>query len=303
MMLGAFGAVCFAAAVVVLNWVVGKFVKKRWPPRWLAISARVGIVVVATAGVLGLLYGFFVEPNWLAVEHVRLESSKLPPGTRPIRIAHISDLHSEAETRLEDRLPEVIFNEHPDLIVYTGDAVNSEEGIAVFNRCMRRIAMVAPTFVIYAGSDPRYLRGGLFRDTGVIEVNRKTETIRVSGIQVYVGGVTDSRRGGIPKKLQAAPPDALKVLLCHYPLNGAEAVAGSDVDLCFAGNTHGGQVRLPFYGSAVGSEGDRKYLAGLFRVDKTWLYVNRGIGMSNASLPVRFGARPEVTLVEISPCK
>jgi predicted MPP superfamily phosphohydrolase len=73
------------------------------------------------------------------------------------------------------------------------------------------------------------------------------------------------------------------------------------VDICLAGNTHGGQVCLPFVGAITGSSNDRKYLAGLYRVDQTWLYVNRGIGMSDAGPAIRFGARPEVTVIEISP--
>ena len=302
MMLGAFGALCFAAAVVVFNWVVGRFVKRGWPPKWLAVSTRVAIVVVAAIGTMGLIYGFFVEPYWVAVERVRLESDKLPPATRPIRIVHVCDFHSEGKARCEERLPEIISREHPDLIVYTGDAVNGADGVPVFNRCMRRIAMLAPTFVICGGNDASYVgQHGLFKDTGVIDVTQRAEAIAIAGMPVCVGGIDAGRRGAIPQRLQAAPATALKILLCHYPSNGAKAVAGSEIDLCLAGNTHGGQVRLPFYGSAVGSKADRKYLAGLFRVGKTWLYVNRGIGMSKASFPVRFGARPEVTVIEIVP--
>jgi len=301
MMLGAFGVLCLAAAGIVLNWVIRRFVRKGWPPKWLSISMRAGIVAVAAVGVVGLAYGVFVEPYWVVVEHVRLESNKLPPGTRPIRIVQVADFHSERKERCEGRLPEIVAREHPDLIVYTGDAVNGAEGIPVFNRCMRRLAMLAPTFVIHGGNDGAYLSRGLFKGTGVVAVDREVQTVEVAGVRVFICGITNGRGGGVPHRLRSAPPEALKILLCHYPSSGARAVRGSGVDLCLAGNTHGGQVRLPFYGSAVGAEQDRKYLAGLFRVGSTWLYVNRGIGMSGAGRAIRFGARPEVTVVEITP--
>ena len=55
-------------------------------------------------GAVGLLcigYGYFIEPNWLEITHVEIESSKIPVGRRPIRIIHFSDLHSEQRPRLD----------------------------------------------------------------------------------------------------------------------------------------------------------------------------------------------------------
>ena len=75
------------------------------------------------------------------------------------------------------------------------------------------------------------------------------------------------------------------------------------VDLHLAGHTHGGQVALPFYGAVITlSKYGKRYERGLYREEGTWLYVNRGIGLEGRFAPrVRFFARPEVTLIEISP--
>jgi len=70
----------------------------------------------------------------------------------------------------------------------------------------------------------------------------------------------------------------------------------AEVDLILAGHTHGGQVRIPFYGAhttmtAVG----KKYASGLTRVGQSWLYVSRGIGWS--AHPIRLFCPPEITVL------
>jgi predicted MPP superfamily phosphohydrolase len=61
-------------------------------------------------------------------------------------------------------------------------------------------------------------------------------------------------------------------------------------------------VALPFYGALFTlSKSGKKYEAGLYRVKDTWLYVNRGIGMEGGTLRVRFCARPEVTVLKLTP--
>ena len=102
-----------------------------------------------------MAYGYFIEPKWLAITRVRIPSTKLSKTTEPIRLVHISDLHSDALPRLEERLPDVIAGEKPDFIVFTGDTINSPEALPVFKRCLTRLAALAPTFVVKGNWDAR----------------------------------------------------------------------------------------------------------------------------------------------------
>ena len=85
----------------------------------------------------------------------------------------------------------------------------------------------------------------------------------------------------------------------------AESLEGLNVDLYLSGHTHGGQVRLPFYGAPVTlSRFGKKYEAGMYTSIgcETKLYVNRGIGLENKPAPkVRFLCRPEITVFELKP--
>src|SRR4030095_12196171 len=88
----------------------------------------------------------------------------------------------------------------------------------------------------------------------------------------------------------------------HYP-DLIKEVASLKVDLYCAGHTHGGQVALPLYGALITfSKYGKQYEAGLYHEGETWLYVNRGVGCEGGNAPrVRSWARPEVTVIEVSP--
>lgn len=126
---------------------------------------------LAAIGIVCFAYGYFVEPYWPEVTRVQIATAKLPSLARPIRIAHISDLHSDPTPRLESRLPDLIAAEKPDIIVFTGDAINSPEGLPVFKECLRLIAAIAPTFVVRGNWDTSFHRRlDLFSDTGAEEL-------------------------------------------------------------------------------------------------------------------------------------
>ena len=89
---------------------------------------------------------------------------------------------------------------------------------------------------------------------------------------------------------------ARRILLIHYPIQ-ADRLDGRHYDLILAGHSHGGQVRLPFYGAPVLPYGVGRYQRGRYDSLGGPLYVNVGIG--TCMFPVRFNCRPEITIVRI----
>jgi uncharacterized protein len=261
------------------------------------------ILGLAALGTLCIAYGFLIEPYWPQVTQVRIASPKVPRGSRPVRIVHLSDLHCDARPRLEERLPDLIAAQHPDVIVFTGDAINSPEGLPVFRRCMTRLAEIAPTFAVRGNWDVWYWPNlDLFGGTGVQELRGEAVGKVIDGTPVCVAGVAYDSEQQIGRVLGPIPAEALTVFLYHTP-DEFEAVAQRRADVYCAGHIHGGQIALPLYGALITlSKYGKQYEAGLYRVGETWLYVNRGIGMEGGRMPrVRFCSRPEVTVIEIHP--
>ncbi|HYE13601.1 MAG TPA: metallophosphoesterase [Pyrinomonadaceae bacterium] len=281
---------------------------------WLGESSRAvrraerASLALAGLGLLCFAYGYVVEPYWPEVTRVRIESAKLAGAERPVRLVHISDLHCDPEARLEGRLPKIIAAERPDLIVFTGDSLNSPEGLPVLRELLPRLTAIAPTFAVRGNWDTWYWgRLELFGATGVKELRGEAVRVEAGGARLWVAGapygLTGDPRGGIERALGGVPPGEFAVFLYHTPDEILEAAATGRVDLYCAGHTHGGQVALPFYGALVTlSKFGKKYESGLYREGPTHLYVNRGVGMEGGHAPrVRFFARPEITVIEIAP--
>jgi len=163
----------------------------RWagrPSRAVLFAERASLALAA-AGLLCFAYGYFVEPYWPEVTRLRVESPKLKGAQRPVRVVHISDLHCDPEPRLEERLPDLVAAERPDLIVFTGDSLNSPAGLPVLRKLLPRLAAIAPTFAVRGNWDTAYWRGvDLFGGTGVVELNKGGARVDAAGVSLWVAG-------------------------------------------------------------------------------------------------------------------
>ncbi|HEV3468665.1 MAG TPA: metallophosphoesterase [Pyrinomonadaceae bacterium] len=304
-----------AAAYVCAALAAGRMLLRRFghlpePSRGVRLVERASLAL-AGLGLLCFAYGYFVEPYWPEVSRVRVGSRKLAGAARPVRVVHISDLHCDPRPRLEERLPEIVSAERPDLIVFTGDSINSPGGLPVLRRLMTRLASVAPTFAVRGNWDVHYWRQhDLFGGTGVRELRNEAVRVDVAGASVWVAGVPFASSdappydvaGAIEKATAGVPPGDFTIFLYHTPDEIPNVAEAGRADLYCAGHTHGGQVALPLYGALVTlSKYGKRYESGLHRERDTHLYVNRGLGMEGGSAPrVRFFARPEITVIEIA---
>ncbi|WP_181274648.1 metallophosphoesterase [Brevibacterium oceani] len=96
------------------------------------------------------------------------------------------------------------------------------------------------------------------------------------------------------------PEAGLKVGVTHAPYSRTlEAFASAGADLIMAGHTHGGQIRVPFWGAPVTNcDLDRTRARGVFSYRGSLVEISAGLGFSPYS-PVRFACRPEVSVLEL----
>ena len=291
------------AASFAIRWLPGRFGKASVPLPPRQVWARRIFLALALFGFGCFAYAYFIEPYWLEVTHVKIQSAKLSRGTLPIRIVHISDMHSDPQARLEKRLPEVVARQNPDLIIFTGDCLNSAAALPVFKACLASLTNIAPTFVVKGNWDTAFWRDlKVFEGTGATELDGAAQAIKIGETNVWVAGIAVGNEVRLKQLLDSVPSELIAIFLYHYP-DLIPEIAERRVDLYCAGHTHGGQVALPFYGALVTlSKFGKQYESGLYHINRTALYVNRGIGMEGGLAPrVRFCARPEVTVIEISP--
>ncbi|MBI5882318.1 MAG: metallophosphoesterase family protein [Elusimicrobia bacterium] len=314
----AIGFICLVGLVFYLEarWIVLRVLSRGrgearpwWDGFWPSRSPRTAKVLtallngVAFVGLLCVLWGWLVEPRWIEVTEVVLESPKVKPETGRIRVVQISDFHSEAKPLNELKAAEIVNSLQPDLVVFTGDYINSPEGLKIAKEAFRAFKPGHGTFLVSGNYDLGMVPEDAFKDLSVVVLENGTREVVIRGTKVRVLGMALEEAPGFKMSmslLRTGP--AYDIFLFHYAdLIGQAAELG--VDLYLAGHTHGGQVRLPFYGALVTlAATGKKYESGLYRVGPTTLYVNRGLGMEGGLAPrVRFLCRPEITVIDVFP--
>lgn len=267
------------------------------------------LAMVCSAGaIIALLvpWGIY-ESSRVRIERVTVRTSKLLPGSKPITVAQISDLHLGllgAEWRLENAL-RAVAEARPDVLVSTGDMLDTSGPL--LEPLARRWAEVRPPFGKFAvlGNHENYsgLEDSLafYRRAGFRLLRAEREL--VDG-RIWICGVDDpaaARRGGeahLDEDRALPPPEREKfaVLLKHRPEPREESLGRFDLQL--SGHTHGGQI-FPF---VVVTRAFHRYVSGLYELGGgAQLYVSRGTGAWGP--PLRLLAPPEVTLVTIKPEK
>lgn len=252
--------------------------------------------------IVSLLYAYYIEPTWVEVKVVNIQTKKLKKTT--LKIAHISDLHCETKMRNEVKIIAAVNAFKPDIIVFTGDAVNTPAAIPVFQKTLRELKAKVGKFAVRGNWDVRaWPSHALFDGTGFELVEEKTVQVQMGGEIIYISGLSPFADKYSLFFLRKIPGDVFSLVLHHYP-DLIEEMKQQPITLYLSGHSHGGQIALPFYGAIITlSKFGKKYESGLYPMtEDTWIYVNRGVGLDGGPAPqMRFFARPEVTLLTMQP--
>jgi len=237
----------------------------------------------------------------------------LPADLDGLRLAHLSDLHAGplVGPQVLSRWRILTERERPDLLVFTGDLVDSRpEELAPLLAAFRGFEPPLGRFAVLGNhdyfDDPR----PLWRDlelAGIRCLENRAALVSRGGSVLAILGLQDpmARNGRFrrlvfgpgPRPTEAArdlPADAFRLCLNHRPSEWEKArLAGARLTL--SGHTHGGQINpIPGFSSAhlIGPRTD-----GLYREGEDLLYVSRGLGV--VGLPIRIGAPPEIAILTL----
>jgi uncharacterized protein len=269
-------------------------------------------ILVLTAASLAL--GFWGAHRTPSVVDVEIPIEGLPKSLVGLRIVQISDLHISATIRrpFVEQVVETVNALKPDLVALTGDLVDGTVSqLAPHFEPLK--ALKAPLGRFYVTGNHEHYWEPLawiehVRACGFTALVNSHTVLEHGGSKIVVAGVLDywakhdnywaeSSNGEMSSDPVAAisntPSDtALKILLAHQP-KSALAAAPLGYDLQLSGHTHGGQ----FFPWTVAIKALQPYVAGLYRVGKMWLYVNRGTGYWGP--PMRLGSASEITILRL----
>jgi uncharacterized protein len=281
---------------------------------------------ILAAGAGAVAYGAGIERRSPVLRPV--EVPVLPPGSSPLRVLHISDAHlTPGQTWKHDWIRSLAALE-PDLVINTGDSIAHQDAVPVFMDAIEPLLSRPGAFVFGSndyqapvfknpvryllpddGARPhgvelpwRSLRDAM-ADAGWLNLSNARGYLKADGRALELVGVDDSHIGldRYENVAGSADPDVLLTIgVAHSPEPRVLAQMAADgCTLLLAGHTHGGQLRVPFYGALVTNCGlDRGRARGLSRFDGAWLHVSAGLGTSPFA-PVRFACPPEATLLTL----
>ncbi|SCE70798.1 hypothetical protein GA0074695_0471 [Micromonospora viridifaciens] len=275
------------------------------PARRLLLARGAAIFAGLTAaGITG--HGVRTAMGPPQLDRVQITLAKLPRGMDGLRIATVSDIHlgplrGRSHT---ERIVAMINRLDADLVAVVGDLVDGS--VAELGEAAEPLRGLRSRYGSFFVTGNHEYYSGV--EEWVREVDRlglrvlqnERQEIHARGGVLDLAGVNDVSAGGTglaaPADYAAAlgdrDPSRPVVLLAHQPVAAHEA-AKFGVDLQLSGHTHGGQM-VPFN---LLVKLQQPVVSGLGEVDGTKVYVTNGAGFWGP--PVRVGAPPQVTLVEL----
>lgn len=261
------------------------------------------LAALVLTGLLLWYDAFRFEPHHPRLYGQAVDLPELPPAFDGFRILQLSDLHIVRLGAREERAAQLVNAARPDLIVLTGDYVKDDgitPGPQKWQECaeqaIRFLEPLRPRYGKYAvmgNWDGPEVMQRLDEAGAATRLDNEAVALSIGSARLWLAGVP-AVKADLETALRRVPRAEACILLAHYPDVALEA-AGLGVDLTLAGHYHGGQVNFPFTGPLCGRS--TPYVAGLYELGESLLYVSRGLGMHTAA--VRFRCRAEVTLLTL----
>ncbi|WP_290776144.1 metallophosphoesterase [Anaerofustis sp.] len=257
---------------------------------------------------LTFVYLYFENTSLFIVDKKEIVSSKIDSSFDGYKILQLSDLHSRSFGNNNDKLLKKIDKIDPDIIVCTGDMMNSmdDEG-NVFIDLAKKLSSNYPIYYIDGNHEQlvNYNNVSVYdkymsrlKELGVTVVKNKKVNIKkgssyinLYGLNVdlvYYSTKTALKESNIKYtqknfsktiNKETFEADKFNILLTHNPLY-FDVYEKSGVDLILSGHVHGGIVRIPFKGGVLSPDQEwfPKYYHGLYKINDTSMIVSAGLG-------------------------
>lgn len=281
-------------------------------------------LIGASVPLVTMGYGVVSGAHDYRVRNQKIILPNLPSSFNGLRIGQISDIHSGSffnKTAVQGGV-EMLINEKPDIIFFTGDLVNNEASevkdyISMFGKITAPLGVYSvlgnhdygdymkwqsPTTKqknLEAVIEAHKIMGWdiLMNENRIIEQGE--DKLAIIGNENWGAG-RFAKYGDIAKAYQGTDEATVKLLLSHDPSHWDAQIRPNfpDIDVMFAGHTHGFQFGVEVGGFQWSpSQYAYKQWAGLYTEGNQHLYVNRGFGY--LGYPGRIGMPPELTIVEL----
>lgn len=256
----------------------------------------------------------FYQNNSLQVRNYSIVDNRLGSENNDFKIVQVSDLHNTTSKNLIDNLAAKIKREKPDIIVFTGDLVDSKKtDIDCAINFIKKIKDVGSMYYVSGNHEASIDKYDVLKEelisNNVIILDNKVEVLDLDGKKINIIGIDDPKMSFNPSMSDEEIAEYslsnieyddsyFTILLSHRP-ELFDVYVKHNIDFVLTGHAHGGQIRIPFVGGLVAPNQGwfPEYDSGSFHDKKTTMIVSRGIG--NSIIPFRVNNRPELVVIEL----
>lgn len=266
----------------------------------------VGIVAIIIVFIFFVIFMNWSNDSLVVTEDIYIDNN-LPGSFDGYKILQISDFNNKKD--LSKKLIEKTKEINPDIIVITGDYINSDR-CTEYNVDYSYLEAISNQYPVYFVTGEQE-QDSLFYD----KMKVKLETINIHILEneiielskgtdnICLMGVDDSsfffeNVAMMNEKIKENKKDEFTILLSHRP-ELIDVYTENNINLVVSGHALGGQIRLPFVGAFYSSNQGfyPDYTEGFYKQNNTTLYVSRGIG--NTFIPFRIFNRPEINVITL----
>lgn len=258
---------------------------------------------------------------WIDTTKYTISSKKVPKSFDGYKILQLSDLHSRSFGKNNKKLLSKIEEENPDIIVLTGDMVNSKD--TDFSSFYELIKSLSTSYTVYyiPGNHEQRLPLNTYNSlistllqNNVKVLTNKTEYIIKNSDFITLHGFNlpllyynnrlkneshkELTTDTITQSIGSSQENTFNILLSHNPLY-FETYKNWGADLTLSGHMHGGIIHLPIIGGLLSPERTLfpQYSEGKYTSEESTLIVNRGLG--NGTINLRVFNNPEISVITL----
>jgi len=241
-----------------------------------------------------------------------VESKKV---SQPVRLALITDLHSDKYGKNQSTLIQAVDAQKPDVVLLGGDIFDDAKAYTNAEIALKQLAEKYPCYYVTGNHEYWSQDVGTILDyvesCGITVLSGACVPVEINGQIINICGVDDpdveefmleydSFEEQLKTADEAASNDYFAVLLSHRP-ELVDIYELYDFDLVLSGHAHGGQWRIPYLinGLYVPNQGLFPMYAGVrYDFDEWTLIISRGLARESTPIPRIFN-RPELVIVDI----
>ena len=270
---------------------------------------------IILAIIISITLGIFYGNTKIKVSMYDIEDEKIPVSFEDYTIVQVSDLHNATFGKKQETLLGAIEQEKPDMVVITGDLIDSSSAdVENAMEFVEGAVKLAPVYYVtgnHEAATNKYLElekqlelaGVTILRNASVEIECEDYSIQLLGVDdpnfTKTDEMFDMSTGIMKNNLEEMDiTDEYTILLSHRP-ELINIYSEYSIDLVLSGHAHGGQVIIPFVGGLVAPNQGffPEYTEGIHEINNTKMIISRGLG--NSIIPIRVNNLPELVVIKL----